>query len=76
MTRWTALVLAGSRPGADPFAKAHGVDLKALIPVGGVPMVQRPVTALLAAAFLGETFGWAEGLGLGLIVTGLWQVSR
>ena len=50
MTRWTALVLAGSRPGADPFAKAHGVDLKALIPVGGVPMVQRPVTALLAAA--------------------------
>jgi GTP:adenosylcobinamide-phosphate guanylyltransferase len=49
MTRWTALVLAGSRPGADPFAKAHGVDLKALIPVGGVPMVQRPVRALLAA---------------------------
>ena len=49
MTGWTALVLAGSRPGADPFAQAHGTDLKALIPVGGVPMVARPVKALLAA---------------------------
>ena len=49
MTRWTALVLAGSRPGVDPFAKAHGTDLKALIPVGGVPMVARPVAALLQA---------------------------
>ena len=46
---WTALVLAGSRPGRDAFAESHGTDLKALIPVGGVPMVARPVTALLAA---------------------------
>ena len=44
---WTAIVLAGSRPGKDPFAAAHGTDLKALIPVGGVPMVARPVNALL-----------------------------
>ncbi|RIX32311.1 NTP transferase domain-containing protein [Sphingomonas edaphi] len=49
MSRWTALVLAGSRPGRDAFAQAHGTDLKALIPVGGVPMVARPVTALLKA---------------------------
>ena len=46
---WTALVLAGSRPGVDPFAARHGTDLKALIPVGGVPMVARPVDALLQA---------------------------
>jgi hypothetical protein len=46
---WTALVLAGSRPGPDPFAASHGTDLKALIPVGGVAMVARPVAALLAA---------------------------
>ena len=46
---WTALVLAGSRPGVDPFAAAHGTDLKALIPVGGVPLVARPVAALLAS---------------------------
>ncbi|HEX6219219.1 MAG TPA: nucleotidyltransferase family protein [Sphingomicrobium sp.] len=44
---WTAIVLAGSRPGPDPFAKAHGTDLKALIPVSGLPMVARPVHALL-----------------------------
>jgi len=54
MTRWTALVLAGSRPGADPFAEAHGTDLKALIPVGGAPMVERPVKALLAAPEVGQ----------------------
>ena len=49
MRNWTAIVLAGSRPGVDPFAKANGVDLKALIPVAGVPMVRRPVEALLAS---------------------------
>ena len=49
MSRWTAIVLAGSRPGADPMAARYGTDLKALIPVGGVPMVARPVAALLAA---------------------------
>lgn len=46
---WTALVLAGSRPGRDEFAESHGTDLKALIAVGGVAMVARPVSALLAA---------------------------
>ena len=54
MTPCTAVVLAGSRPGVDPFAKAHGTDLKALIPVGGVPMVRRPVEALLASAGVGR----------------------
>jgi GTP:adenosylcobinamide-phosphate guanylyltransferase len=43
------LILAGSRPGVDPFAASHGTDLKALIPVGGEPMVRRPVRALLAS---------------------------
>ena len=47
---WTAIVLAGSRPGFDAFAAEHGTDLKALIPIGGVPMVARPVSALLQSA--------------------------
>ena len=51
---WDAIVLAGSRPGSDPFAKAYGTDLKPLIPVGGVPMVARPVRALLAAPDIGR----------------------
>jgi GTP:adenosylcobinamide-phosphate guanylyltransferase len=51
---WTALVLAGSRPGVDPFAAEHGTDLKALIPVGGRPMVARPVAALLQSPEIGR----------------------
>ena len=54
MTQWTALVLAGSRPGTDPFAATQGIDLKALIPVAGEPMVRRPVRALLAHAAVGR----------------------
>ena len=53
MTGWTAILLAGSRPGTDPFAAAHGTDLKPLIAVGGVPMVRRPVEALLASDGIG-----------------------
>jgi len=49
MNKVTAVVLAGSRPGGDPFAEAYGTDLKALIPVAGLPMVQRPVAALLSS---------------------------
>lgn len=48
-SRWTALLLAGSRPGGDPFAAAHGVALKPLILVGGEAMVHRPLRALLAS---------------------------
>ncbi len=49
MSGWTALVLAGSRPGTDAFAQSHGTDLKALIPVAGEAMVRRPVAALLSS---------------------------
>ena len=54
MKHWTAVVLAGSRPGADPFAAEHGTDLKALIPVADKPMVRRPVEALLASERIGK----------------------
>jgi len=47
-------VLAGSRPGRDPFAEQFGSDLKALIPVAGEPMVLRPVRALLASERVGQ----------------------
>ena len=48
MTKYHALLLAGSRPGGDPFAKRYGAELKALIPIAGEPMVLRPLRALLA----------------------------
>ncbi|WP_324806440.1 NTP transferase domain-containing protein [Sphingomonas sp. LY29] len=60
---WTALVLAGSRPGRDAFAEAHDTDLKALIPVGGVPMVARPVAALLASPQIGRVRVLAQQAG-------------
>jgi GTP:adenosylcobinamide-phosphate guanylyltransferase len=43
-----ALLLAGRRPGVDPFAAAYGVELKALIPVAGTPTVVRVAATLLA----------------------------
>jgi GTP:adenosylcobinamide-phosphate guanylyltransferase len=47
--KYTAILLAGSRPGVDPFARQFGNDIKALIAVGGEPMIRRPVRALLAS---------------------------
>ena len=54
MTQFTAIVLAGSRPGRDHFAEQFGTELKALIPIGGEPMVRRPVRALLASRAIRE----------------------
>lgn len=52
--KYTAVLLAGSRPGRDHFAHQFGTDMKALIAVGGEPMVRRPVRALLASEAVGE----------------------
>jgi GTP:adenosylcobinamide-phosphate guanylyltransferase len=54
MSRMTAVVLAGSRPGSDPLARAFGTDLKALVPVARKPMVRWPVEALLASPRFAE----------------------
>lgn len=52
--KWTAILLAGSRPGRDPFAEQFGADLKPLIRIAGEPMVRRPVRALLGSAQVGK----------------------
>jgi len=57
---YTAIVLAGSRPGPVPFAAQFGVATKALIPVAGEPMVRRPVRSLLASAQVGEVIVLAQ----------------
>ena len=51
---WTAVVLAGSRPGRDAFAEQFGTDLKPFIPIAGEPMVVRPVRALLETKGIGK----------------------
>lgn len=43
--------------------------------VAAFSTLQPLVAAALAAAFLGERFGWVEGIGFALIVGGLWRVS-
>jgi GTP:adenosylcobinamide-phosphate guanylyltransferase len=45
--RWHALVLAAGRGPDDPMAKAYGVRHKAVVPVGGKPMLARVVSTLL-----------------------------
>lgn len=54
MSTWTAVLLAGSRPGGDPLSHSLGVDYKPLLPVAGEPMVLRPLRALLAAPEVGN----------------------
>lgn len=49
MTRWTAVLLAGSRPQGDPLARSMMIGHKALIPVAGEPMVLRPLRALVSS---------------------------
>jgi GTP:adenosylcobinamide-phosphate guanylyltransferase len=44
--KFAAIVLAGDRGAGDPVARAAGVSCKALVPVGGRPMVLRVLDAL------------------------------
>ena len=52
--KYTAILLAGSRPGRDHFAAQFGTDMKALIAIAGEPMVRRPVRALLASSSIAQ----------------------
>jgi GTP:adenosylcobinamide-phosphate guanylyltransferase len=44
--QWTAVILAGQRPGPDALAEHFGTKWKALIEVGGQPMIARVIEAL------------------------------
>ncbi|MBW2436750.1 MAG: nucleotidyltransferase family protein [Desulfobacterales bacterium] len=50
---FTAIILAGKRPGKDPVAEAAGVTCKSFAPIGGRPMVYRVLEALAAARQVG-----------------------
>ena len=53
-TGWTAIILAGQRPGVDPLAAAYGETFKALVPVGGRPMVARVVETVLGISAISK----------------------
>ena len=54
MGEWTAIMLAGRRPGENGFAAAHGVAAKALIRAGGEPMLGRVARTLLDSPSIGR----------------------
>ena len=52
--RWTAILLAGQRPGVDPLAQAFGEEWKALVSVDGEAMLSRVARTLLASSSIGR----------------------
>lgn len=61
---YTAIVLAGKRPGIDPVAAAHGQTYKALVEIDGIPMLTRVVRALSQSAQINDiVIVHAEDLG-------------
>lgn len=66
-TRWSAVVLGGGDPG-DAFASAHGVAVKPLMPIHGVPMAIYVLRALRESgriqrvAYVGPTTPEIEAL--------------
>lgn len=47
---WTAILLAGQRPGVDPLAAHFGLEAKALVPIAGESMLSRVARTLLSVA--------------------------
>ena len=51
----TALIMAGKRAGAlDPLAERAGVAQKSVVPVGGMPMIERVVANVAASPRIGD----------------------
>ncbi|MBL0115631.1 MAG: nucleotidyltransferase family protein [Sphingomonadales bacterium] len=59
---WTAIVLAGQRPGPDRLATHFGTEWKALVPIGGEAMLTRVVRTLSSAPGIGRTIVLAQDL--------------
>ncbi len=57
---WTAVLLAGQRPGVDPLAEAFGERWKAKVRVGGESMLSRVARTLLAAPSIGRILVLAQ----------------
>lgn len=61
---WTALILAGQRPGIDALAAAFGETRKALVRVGGIPMLARVARTLLDSPAVARIVILAQDDGL------------
>ncbi|MDB5723019.1 MAG: hypothetical protein JWP15_3637 [Alphaproteobacteria bacterium] len=63
MGEWTAILLAGERPGEEAFPARYGVAAKALIPIGGEPMLGRVARTLLASPSIARILVLAQHPG-------------
>jgi GTP:adenosylcobinamide-phosphate guanylyltransferase len=61
--QWTAILLAGQRPGERDFAHDLGYPAKALIEIGGEPMLGRVAKALLASPSVARVLILAQAPG-------------
>ncbi|WP_425233374.1 NTP transferase domain-containing protein [Sphingorhabdus sp.] len=52
--QWTALILAGQRPGSDPLAVHFGEQWKALVPIAGAAMLTHVVRCLRKCPEIGR----------------------
>ncbi|HWI87575.1 MAG TPA: NTP transferase domain-containing protein [Sphingomonas sp.] len=74
--RWTALLLAGQRPGMDPLAEAFGQQHKALIPIAGEAMLSRVARTLLASPSIGNVLIIAQAPDILLVGDCAWLASE
>ena len=58
--KWTAIVLAGQRPGPDRLAAHFGETWKALVTIDGEPMLTRVVRTLTATPAVARTIVLAQ----------------
>lgn len=61
--QWTCLVLAGQRPGIDGLADHFGQGWKALVPLGGEPMLTRVVRTLHNSPHIGDIMVLGQDIG-------------
>ena len=52
--KWSAIVLAGQRPGIDPLASIFSQESKACVPISGKPMAAWVIETLLATPQIGK----------------------
>ncbi len=60
--QWTCLILAGQRPGIDRLADHFGLRWKALVPVGGEPMLTRVLRTLRRSHHIGNIVVLAQDI--------------
>jgi GTP:adenosylcobinamide-phosphate guanylyltransferase len=58
--QWTAIILAGQRPGADPLAAHFSAQYKALVPLAGEAMLTHVLRAVHACDAIGDVIILAQ----------------